>query len=104
MLEKKIIENFPHHRIKSATATSTWLVLIAATVFSWWLAKSHSLAEQLTGRGTEHTVIIALGIFKMYLVMAVFMGLWRAPAFWHIYSLILLLIIGGLMMFFSVAP
>ena len=85
------------------TAIAAWLLLIAVTVLSWWLAGNSTLQEQLTGRATEHAVIVGLAIAKMYVVMAIFMGLVRAPLLWHFSSFIVLLVIGSLMTFFVVA-
>ncbi len=83
--------------MKASTVTLTWIVLVCATVLSWWLSGGNATAQQIAGQAGEHLAIIALAIFKMYLVAAIFMGLWGAPSFWHLYAIALLLLIGGLM-------
>ncbi len=88
--------------LSSSVVSFTWLLLCLGTVLSWWLSSGASTTP-LTDRSSEQFAIIALTIFKMYLVVAVFMGLLRAPLFWHLYSTLLLLVMGGFMLFFTVA-
>lgn len=63
-------------RMSAGIATLTWVVLVGATVLGWALSQGGLSAAQ-TG------AVIAIAAAKVYLVIAVFMGLWRAPAFWH---------------------
>jgi hypothetical protein len=57
--------------------TGAWLVLCAATVAGWLLSRGHG--------GAEHGgVLVAIAAAKIALVMAVFMGLLRAPRGWAI--------------------
>jgi hypothetical protein len=54
----------------------TWALLVGATVLGWALARGGLSAAQAWP-------LIAIAAAKVYLVIAIFMGLWRAPAFWH---------------------
>jgi hypothetical protein len=57
--------------------TGAWLVLCAATVAGWLLSRGRG--------GAEHGgVLVAIAAAKIALVMAVFMGLARAPRGWAI--------------------
>jgi len=61
-------------RMSAATAHATWLLLVGATLLGWLLARGASMPAAL----------IAIADAKIYLVMAVYMGLWRTPAIWHV--------------------
>ncbi len=64
-------------RMSARAATVTWLVLVAATIAGWLLASSH-------GSGNARiAAVVVLACIKIYLVMAVFMGLRKAPRLWH---------------------
>jgi len=90
----------PSRHTMSATAvTGTWLFLVAATILSWWLA-SGSTVTDLGDHSGERTAIIALAMIKMYLVIAVFMGLRGGPGSWHITMGVWLLGTGSLLLFF----
>ena len=64
-------------RMSARTATLAWVALVSATVLGWFFARS------TTGSYAQESVVVLAGI-KIYLIMAVFMGLWRAPKGWHL--------------------
>lgn len=63
-------------RMSAGSATVTWVLLVGATVLGWALSQGGL-------SGAQAGAVIAIAAAKVYLVAAVFMGLWRAPAFWH---------------------
>ncbi len=84
--------------LSGKAATLTWLALTLATVAAWWLADTElSAAASPQASAGGHGAIIALAVLKMYLVLAIFMGLLGAPRVWHAYGAALLLLMGGLM-------
>lgn len=77
----------------TTSATIIWLVLCVASVFTWWLAE-HDSPMSLP---VEQISIIAIAIFKMYLVTACFMGIFKAPLSWHAYTFSTLILLGGIL-------
>jgi hypothetical protein len=63
-------------RMSAGIAGLTWALLVGATVLGWALSRGGL-------SGAQAGAVIAIAAAKVYLVIAVFMGLWRAPAFWH---------------------
>jgi heme/copper-type cytochrome/quinol oxidase subunit 4 len=66
----------PAARLQARTATIVWAALVILTVLGWWFART----------GTNATTVVAVVAFaaiKVYLILAVFMGVWRAPRTWH---------------------
>ena len=68
-------------RMSVGIATLTWALLVGATVLGWALSQGGL-------SGAQAGAVIAIAAAKVYLVIAVFMGLWRAPAFWHASAII----------------
>lgn len=68
------------HRMSARTATIAWAVLVAATVLGWWSARNG-------GAGSQGLVIV-LAAAKVWIVMAVFMGLWRASLRWRLAGMV----------------
>jgi len=83
--------------MKAATATTAWLVLLAVTTLSWWLAGAGGPAP-----GGSVVAIICLGLFKMYLVLAIFMGIWKSPLIWHGILASCLALTGAVLIFLAV--
>lgn len=69
----------------------TWLVLVAATIAGWLLSGSGGGEASPLALG-----IVAIACVKIYLVMAVFMGLNRSPRGWHLAGLAWIVVTGGL--------
>ena len=65
--------------MSARTATWTWAALCALTLLTWLLARNPALLTDALAVGA----LIALAGIKIYLILAVFMGVWRAPAIWH---------------------
>lgn len=63
------------------TATAVWAALVCLTILTWLLARG-------TFDGRAVGALIALAGIKMYLILSVFMGLWRAPPRWHIAAIV----------------
>jgi heme/copper-type cytochrome/quinol oxidase subunit 4 len=77
------------HRMSAGAATTTWLVLVAATIAGWLLAGTHGSGQ------LRLAAIVLLACIKIYLVMAVFMGLRRAPHVWHLAAIAWVVLTGG---------
>lgn len=80
--------------ITPALALRVWLLLVAATLGSTWLAEHHGLAGQWTV-----AAVIGVAAFKVRLVMIHFMELGHAPWRWRLIfeawcAVVALLIIG----------
>jgi hypothetical protein len=72
----------------ASVITGAWLVLCIATVAGWLLSRGHG--------GTEHGgVLVTIAAAKIALVMAVFMGLARAPRGWAIAGMAWIVVMGG---------
>lgn len=71
------MDNPDAQRMSARTATATWLVLVAATIAGWLLA------GRAGGGDARLVAIVVIACAKIYLVMAVFMGLRRAQG-WHV--------------------
>ncbi|MET0587632.1 MAG: cytochrome C oxidase subunit IV family protein [Novosphingobium sp.] len=75
-------------RMSAGVATLTWVLLVGATVLGWALSQGGL-------SGAQAGAIIAIAASKVYLVIAVFMGLWRAPVFWHASAIIWIVVTFG---------
>ncbi len=70
-------ESAPGERLSARTVTTTWAVLVAATIMGWLFARGGS-------GGSAQAGVVILAAIKIYLVIAIFMGLARAPRGWHV--------------------
>jgi high-affinity Fe2+/Pb2+ permease len=70
-------ESDPGQRISARTVTTTWAALVAATIMGWMFARGSS-------GGSAQAGVVILAAVKIYLVIAIFMGLARAPRGWHL--------------------
>jgi caa(3)-type oxidase subunit IV len=59
-----------------------WLLLLAATVLTWWLGEAGAVASPLSGTWAV-PLIFGLAVFKGRLVILDFMELRGAPALWR---------------------
>lgn len=89
--------------LSKSVTTVTFLVLIVATIIAWAIA-GDSIAANAAERRAEHTSIILLATAKMYLILAIFMGLWKSPLNWHFAAASTLIITAGLLIFLVVSP
>jgi len=75
------------------TATLTWAALVTLTLATWLLARG-------VEGGWVIGALITLAGIKIYLILAVFMGVRRAPGGWHaaalIWVVLLMAVIGTL--------
>jgi heme/copper-type cytochrome/quinol oxidase subunit 4 len=62
--------------MSARTVTLGWVVLVVLTLMTWICAHGHGSALVIGA-------LIALAGVKMYLILDIFMGVGRAPAFWH---------------------
>ena len=88
--------------LSGSVTTVTFLILVVATILSWALA-GDSIAANAAEQRAEHTAIILLATVKMYLILAIFMGLWKSPLKWHLAAASTLLITAGLLNFLVVS-
>jgi hypothetical protein len=80
------------HRMTARAVTAAWLVLVAATIAGWLLAGGHD-AGPAGGEGRVAALVV-IACAKIYVIMAVFMGLRRAPRGWHAAALAWILLVG----------
>ena len=59
-------------------ATLVWLVLVAATILSWWLVEHHAVQARVAT-----TAALAIAAIKARLVFLHFMELRTAPFVWR---------------------
>lgn len=71
-------------QLSARAVTVTWAVLVLLTVAGWAFARGH--LDPMADRAAI-VALVALAGLKIYLVLAVFMGLWRAPRDWHAYGI-----------------
>jgi hypothetical protein len=88
------------HRMTARAVTAAWLVLVAATIAGWLLAGGHG-AGQAIGQGGGQSggegrvaALVVIACAKIYVIMAVFMGLRRAPRGWHMAAVGWILLVG----------
>jgi heme/copper-type cytochrome/quinol oxidase subunit 4 len=62
----------------TAHATAVWLVLVSATILSWWLIEHHSVPARVAT-----TAVILIAALKVRLVFLHFMELRTAPLAWR---------------------
>ena len=79
------------HRMTARAVTAAWLVLVAATIAGWLLA-GHGVGQS-GGEGRVAALVI-IACAKIYVIMAVFMGLRRAPRGWHMAAVGWILLVG----------
>lgn len=77
------------HRMSAGAATGTWLVLVTATIAGWVLAGAHGSGD------ARLAAFVVLACIKIYLIMAVFMGLRRAPHGWHLAAIAWIVLTGA---------
>lgn len=77
MADESVEAPAPDQRMKAGTVGATWAVLVGATVLGWVLSRGGATPAQAG-------VVIVLAAIKIYLVLAIFMGLWRGPSLWHL--------------------
>jgi len=80
------------HRMTARAVTAAWLVLVAATIAGWLLA-GHG-GGQSGGEGRVAALVV-IACAKIYVIMAVFMGLRRAPRGWHMAAVGWIVLVGG---------
>ena len=71
------VDRADSHSMTARAATAACIVLVAATVAGWLLASAHGSGD------ARLAALVGLACAKIYIVMAVFMGLARAPRGWH---------------------
>jgi len=79
-------------RMSAGRVTGVWAALVATTVLGWWIS-GHGLPAgdaRLAG-------LIGIASAKIWLVMATFMGLWRAPVRWHLGAIAWLVVTGAML-------
>jgi hypothetical protein len=81
MAEESVEAPAVSQSMSAGTVGATWAVLVGATVLGWLLSQGGVSSAQAGA-------IVALAAIKIYLVIAIFMGLWRAPAFWHVSAVV----------------
>jgi heme/copper-type cytochrome/quinol oxidase subunit 4 len=59
-------------------ATAIWVLLVVATLASWWMAEGHTLPAQ-----AATTAALLMAGFKVRLVLLYFMELRHAPLLWR---------------------
>jgi len=94
----------PAHRASAFVATATWLCLVVATLISWWMAGGGNHGTTAADSATSRGVIVALALVKMYIVVAIFMGIRRAPWSWHLSVIATLSLIGGFLAYLVTQP
>ena len=68
-------------RLSAQGATAAWAALVIFTILAWLIARSNSHTLGIAA-------IVALAGIKIYVLIAVFMGLWHAPKAWHALAII----------------
>lgn len=76
-------------RMSARAATTAWLGLVAATIAGWLLAGAHGSGD------VRLATLVGLAGAKIYIVMAVFMGLRCAPRGWHAAAVAWIVLVGG---------
>jgi hypothetical protein len=78
--------------------TVVWLLLVAATMTSWFLGTNHGLST--SGQSLVGAVILVVAVVKVRLVGTYFMELRNAPAvlrsLFNLYCIVLLGVLSGL--------
>ncbi len=91
------------HGTSTARATGVWGILMVTTLLGWLLAGGGAAADR-GEPGSTPVAIIVLAVFKMYLVVAFFMGIRAAPLVWRISLGAWLLGTGAALIYFTVSP
>ena len=87
--------------MQAAAVTATWLVLVAATLLAWALARGGDVGR---ARAFIPAAIIILAAVKIHLVLDVFMGLRYGPAGWRLGLCAWLVVTAGIVFFFVQSP
>jgi heme/copper-type cytochrome/quinol oxidase subunit 4 len=81
--------------MRARSATLTWMLLVLLTIAGWLFAR-----QEVDGGAL--VALVAFAAIKVYLIMAVFMGVWSSPKAWHVAAIVWTIATFGLILTFAI--